>query len=117
PVLLTVTDNEGGIGAVTTNVDVLVSEVHSVQIQEGDQDLLRGDVVSLTAKVDGVGTISQDVTWQSSDAGVASVDSNGIVTAMTAGTVTITATSEQDTSVSDNVQVSVRAPLGTSDGE
>lgn len=112
-VTLTVTDNEGTADSVDVAVEVLASEVQTVWINEGDQGLLGGEVVSLTATVVGLGNFDLAVEWQSSDPGVASVSSSGEVTALADGTATITATSVQNPAVSDSVQVSVRIPLGT----
>ena len=51
----------------------------------------------------------QGVTWSSSDNGVATVDANGAVTAVSAGNVVITATSTANTAVSGSAMITVAA--------
>lgn len=53
---------------------------------------------------------NQAVTWSSSNAAVASVDGNGLVTAAGAGTASITATSTADVSKKASVTITVVAP-------
>ncbi len=56
-------------------------------------------------------TITSQVTWQTSDATIATISNSGLVTALKAGTITITATLE---SVSGNMSVVVsQAPLSS----
>ena len=59
-----------------------------------------GATVSCTATVTGTGNYSPSVTWASSNTGIATIDSSGIVTGVASGTATFTATSTQDTSKS-----------------
>jgi hypothetical protein len=65
-----------------------------------------GATLSLTAVVQPAGA-SQGVTWSSSDEGVATVSSAGVVTGYGLGTSVITATSVADDDFSDSVTVSV----------
>jgi uncharacterized protein YjdB len=72
--------------------------VGEVAVSPGSANLAVGDTVVLQATLtDGNGSVilGRPITWTTSDAGVATVLSTGFVRAMTAGTVTITATSEE----------------------
>lgn len=61
----------------------------------------------LTAAVSGTGDFSEAVTWSSSNAAIASVNSSGLVTGHAAGTATITAASSQTASVTGTSSVTV----------
>ncbi len=54
----------------------------------------RGETVTLSATVAPANAANKNVTWESSDSSVATVDSNGLVTAVANGTATITVTTE-----------------------
>ena len=54
----------------------------------------KGSTTQLTATVEPGDAVNKNVTWTSSDPGVATVDANGLVTAVANGTVTITVTTE-----------------------
>ena len=56
-------------------------------------------------------TTDTSVTWSSSDENVATVDSNGVVTAVSAGNATITATSVFDSTKSGSASVQVSASV------
>jgi uncharacterized protein YjdB len=57
----------------------------------------------------GPGLSDRRVTWSSANARIATVDQNGVVTADSAGTTSITATSRADTAVSGAAVVTVAA--------
>ena len=65
-----------------------------------------GDTLQLDAAVLPA-VANQSVTWTSSDPSVATVDSNGLVTALSDGPVTITAASVADPSFTDSVTLTV----------
>ncbi len=72
-----------------------------------------GDTVTLTASVldaGGQAVEGAEVTWSSSDASVATVDTSGLVTAQANGTTTLTATSG---SVSDQASLTVQQAVTT----
>ena len=53
---------------------------------------------------------NKTLTWKSSDETVATVDESGRVTGVSAGTVTITATTQASPNLTDSVEVTVKAP-------
>jgi len=95
PVTMTAT-SEGKSG--TSAVTVTFVPVASVDVSPAAPSVQAGSTVQLTATprdAGGSALTGRTVTWQTSDAGVASVDANGLVTGKAAGgPVTITATSE-----------------------
>jgi len=71
--------------------------IHSVLVSPPSLTLAVGGKAILAASVDaGPAATDRTVTWASSDATVATVGTDGTVTGVKAGTVTITATSNQD---------------------
>lgn len=87
----------------------VVSSISYVDISSNDFCLRVGETKRLKAGVGGFGSISLDKTWSSSNSNVASVDSNGLVTAKNPGTATIKAVSVSDSSKYDTVEVEVVA--------
>lgn len=92
----------------------VVSSISYVDISSNDFCLRVGETKRLKAGVGGFGSISLDKTWSSSNSNVASVDSNGLVTAKNPGTATIKAVSVSDSSKHDTVEVEVVATSTTS---
>ncbi len=82
------------------------AKVSSVSISPKPNSMKVGEVANLTATVDGTNLEDKSVTWSSSS-GFASV-SNGAVTAIATGQVTITATSNADKSKADSVTVNIQ---------
>ena len=95
----------------STGTSITPDEVSSVVISAlGDVNSLRAtDTLQLSVEVLPVGASDKSVTWASSDISIASVDSNGLVTAHTIGDVEITATSNSVISVSDSYDIYVFA--------
>lgn len=77
----------------TVSVTTEYSDVESVALNETTLTLTEGDIVDLEASVE-PDTAKQDVKWSSDDESIATVDSNGKVTTISNGEVTITAESE-----------------------
>lgn len=67
--------------------------VVKVEIEQANPTLEVGATLTLSAKVTVLGGASKAVTWESSDEGVATVGTTGLVTAVAVGTATVTATS------------------------
>ena len=68
-----------------------------------------GDTVTLTATVAPANATDKSVTWSTSDAAVAAVNANGVVTTKKAGKVTITATSNGDKTKFGSIEITVSA--------
>ena len=82
----------------------------SLAIADGDQTLEVGETTTLTASVVVTGGASAHVVWSTSDDAVVAVDAAGLVTAVAAGTATVTATSDFDDTKSDAVTITVTTP-------
>ena len=76
------------IGA-QTNVPVT-----GVSLNTSTLNLIEGGTGTLIATVEPNNATNRNVTWESSNTSVATVDANGLVTAVSAGTATITATAD-----------------------
>jgi hypothetical protein len=76
----------------TCEVTVSAIEVEEVQLNATEMSLLIGETFQLTATVIPDNATDQAVAWASSDEAVATVDENGLVTAVNAGETAITVT-------------------------
>ena len=90
---ITVTTEDGDKTA-TCEVTVTAATVPvtGVTLNKTSTSLYVGDTETLTATVAPDNATDKDVTWTSSDSAVATVDQNGLVTALARGTAVITAT-------------------------
>jgi len=79
-------------GSTVSIDDIDTSEVTSVAVAATNANVAIGATRQLTALVSPTTASNQSVTWTSSDATIATVDSKGLVTGVKAGNVTITAT-------------------------
>ncbi|GEM_PF-6496672 len=84
-------------------------DVTGVTLNKESTTLTVGAEETLTATVAPEGATNKTVTWSSSDPSVATVDENGKVTAVSAGTATITATATNGTE--DAAEVTVIDPV------
>ena len=91
----------------TTKVTV-TTKVESITLDKTEGILNVGNTVTITATVAPEGATNPAVTWSSSDESVATVDETGKVTAVAVGNATITATSEDDSSVSADYELTVQ---------
>ena len=93
---ITVTTDDGGFTDLT---DVTVSAVYvpvtGVYVNPETIDIIINEAASLTATVLPANASNQAVTWSSSDESIATVDTNGNVTAVALGTADITVTTEE----------------------
>ena len=78
---------------VTVNAAATV-QVESVSLDKTNLELTEGETAQLTATVLPDNATNKNVTWSTSNASIATVDANGEVTAVSAGTATITATAD-----------------------
>src|SRR5579885_2498528 len=94
----------------TTTVVTPPTVVHQVTVSPSSVNLNVGDKVTLAASVDAdAGVTDRTVTWSSSNTAIATVDANGVVTAVAAGNATITAASKADPNVKGAAAVTVGA--------
>ena len=87
-----------------------ISKLEPVQVTDVELDITQkalnvGDTFILTATVKPDNATDKSVTWSSSNTSVATVDENGVVTAVTEGTATITATAPNGVEASCTVTV------------
>ena len=95
-------------GIVKTSAKVTVTtKVEQITLDKTEGILTVGNSVTVTATVTPDNATNATVNWTSSDEKVATVDSNGKVTAVAAGNATITATSESDGDVSADYALTV----------
>ena len=95
-------------------VDTTV-EVTSVKLDKTNVTLTVGESVKITATVSPSNATDKSVTWSSSDQETASVDQTGNVTALKAGTATVTVTAGKK--ITASCQITVNAPASDEDGE
>lgn len=94
-ITVTATDNNDSskVYTATCTVNVIAAvAVESIAISPAPYEMLIGDVKTLTATVSPDTATTKAVVWDSDNKEVATVSSNGSVTAIKAGTTTITAT-------------------------
>ena len=92
--IITVTTADGGKTATcAVTVTAATVPVTGVTLNKTSTSLYVGDTEALTATVQPGNATNKNVTWSTSDANVATVE-NGVVTAVSAGTATITVTTE-----------------------
>lgn len=66
-------------------------QVESIELNKSVTTILKGDTETLITSIAPSNATNTSIIWSSSDNNIASVDSNGVVTGIGAGTVTITA--------------------------
>ena len=93
-------------------VDIVVSAipVQSVTISDSTLSLEVGNTAQLTAEVNPTNATNTNVVWSSDKTNIATVSSSGLVTAVTAGTATIKATSSMDNTKIGQCVVTVTKP-------
>lgn len=92
---ITATSDDGRkTASCTVNVKARVYPVTGVSLDKTTHTLTEGDTQTLNATVSPSNATNKNVTWSSSDESVAKVDNSGKVTAVKAGTATITVKTE-----------------------
>ena len=88
--------------------------VTGVTLAQTEGVLTVGETLTLTATIAPINATDKSVTWTSSDASVATVDANGVVTARGLGTATITATATNGTAdTSDDLTTTCAVTVAT----
>ena len=109
---ITCTAQDGSGVKATCKVTVTVP-VSGIQLSQTSAALTVGDTLTLTKTIYPSDATNQAVIWTSSSDAVASVDSNGKITAKTAGSAVITCKSVSDNSVVGICNVTVKAKVQT----
>ncbi len=93
---ITVESTDGGF---ESSITVIVSErlVTGIDLLKDETTINVSDEETLLFTINPNGAINKDVTWLSSDANVVSVDANGKLVALSAGTATVIITTSIDT--------------------
>lgn len=93
--IITVTTADGGFSAqVQVEVSTVNVPVTGVNVTPGSVTLDEGQFQQLTANVAPANATNQNVTWSTNNSAVATVDANGLVSALSAGSATITVTTD-----------------------
>lgn len=92
-------------GSATLTVTDASSTVSSISLDPTAATIQIGKTQQLTATVTPAGTSA--VSWSSNNEAVATVDQNGLVTGLKAGTATITATATEDSNITATAIISV----------
>lgn len=106
----TAADDSGVKATCKITVTNPVIKVTRVTLNKTTASVVKGKTLTLTATVTPTNATNKKVTWKSSNTKIATVDGNGKVTAVTAGTVTITCTAIADKSKSATCKITVTNP-------
>ena len=86
-------------------------KAESISLNKQSANLMIGETLSLTAKVLPENASTKTVVWSSNNPDVASVNDEGLVTALTTGTAIISATTTDGTVLSDSATIVVSTPI------
>lgn len=104
--------------AVTGNASGFYNHITVIQLPtsitvSGTASVIAGNTTTLSASVLPDNANDKAVTWASSNTGIATVSSSGVVTGVSAGTALISATSVADNTVAGSCYVTVSSPTFT----
>lgn len=106
-------DNVSATCKVTVSPEEEVEiEAESITLSTASADMLIGESITLTATVLPENTTDKTVTWTSSESSIAGVDDTGTVTAVSAGTAVITATTVNGRTTECTVTVQAAPMIG-----
>lgn len=106
---ITAKSADGASAACKVTVNSAEVKVTKVTLDQTEITLKKGENKTLKATVEPSNATNKSITWSSSDTKIAAVDSTGKVTAVAAGTATITAKSADGPSATCKITVSVVA--------
>ncbi len=108
----TAKDDSGISASCTVQVTVPTVKVTGITLNKTTASVVKGKTVALTATVTPTNATNKNVTWKSSNPKIAKVDEkSGVVTAVAAGTATITATAADDSGVKATCKITVTNPV------
>lgn len=84
-----------------------ITPVTGITLNKNTTSIVKDETETLTATIAPVNATDKGVTWTSSDESKATVDENGVVTAIAAGSATITATANGDSTKTATCAVTV----------
>jgi len=93
--------------SVTYEIDIIVRKIVTLTVVDYEQEMISGDEGQINV------TSEDGYTFESSDDDVLTVSATGLVTAIGAGTATITVTSTYDLNVSEDITIRVYDPVDT----
>lgn len=102
---ITATSNDGSVISASCSITVEATPVESIQISGAADSLRVGETLQLTATVLPLDATLPDFTWSTSDAVVATISNDGIVSALAPGEVTITATITNQPAVLASIRI------------
>lgn len=103
---ISVTSSDNRAATARRKVIVTDTSVHQLLINDGvDAEMYEGSSQQLSVTLYPQEAANKLVTWKSSDESILSVSANGTVTSIGAGTVTVTATSDDNGEAQDSVQI------------
>ncbi|MEP0366349.1 MAG: Ig-like domain-containing protein [Cyclobacteriaceae bacterium] len=103
---ITVTAVDGS--GVTGTFDIKIGDTFVTNVSvSGDSPMLLGSTQLLDAVVSPEDATNADLEWSSSNPEIATVDLNGVVSALALGDVVITATSTDGTDISDEISITI----------
>ncbi|MBQ9867752.1 MAG: Ig-like domain-containing protein [Lachnospiraceae bacterium] len=92
---------------INTVIPVYVS---GIAVSPATKELVVGGTITMSASITPANATNKAVTWSSSNSGVATIDQKGVVTAIKAGTTTITAKAQDAGGVSATATITVKDP-------
>lgn len=95
---------------ITRTIGTVTEEITGVTMSQESVTMMKGSSVQLTAFVEPVNAVNRDVIWYSVDPTVATVDENGVVTAVGKGSTIIAAFAAGNTDIYGACEVSVIDP-------
>ena len=110
--VITATTADGSALKATCNVTVLPIRATSIALDKTEAVVPEGETLQLVATVLPDNATDKAVVWRSSDEQIATVDANGLVTAVARGNVVITATTADGSNLAANWAVTVTFPVG-----
>jgi uncharacterized protein YjdB len=101
--------SSGGGGGSGDSTGTTAVSVSAISINQQNQTLAIGQTLALSLTFNPTNATNKNVTWTSDKSNVATVSSNGLVTAVAEGIATITATTA-DGGKTDTIEITVGAP-------
>lgn len=107
----TVTVSYGGKTA-TYDITVNTVPVAGITLNQSEQTLHVGETLQLMATIQPENATNKEYSWSTSDESIATVDENGLVTAVAEGSASITATADGDETITATCNITVEALEG-----